>query len=329
MVESSGVPAHGSSTPLPPLHARWLDGMLGAATPPEVDATCGDCVMCKPPPEGASWAPDVRCCSYLPHLPNFLLGGALADDEAVVGRASVEARIAAGDAISPLGTAWTEAFDVAWKEHATRFGRDRALRCPDYVDEGGLCGIWKYRNAVCATYFCRVVRDGHGQRFWDAARVVLLTVEHDLARACLRELGVDERDWGRWEGRATELYRACFAIVAPLSWPEVAARCRPALAAEIEALRGLHAVLVHPRVPLVVRLAQVRSTPVPHDPSMTAVMAEGRTSGVLADEAMRRVLARFDGRPVPIVRRELAKEGLFVDLPTLQRLVDLGILVER
>lgn len=325
LVES--VPLHGSSTPLPPLHARWLDAMLGAPTPAEVDTTCDDCVMCKPPPTGTSWDPVARCCTYLPHLPNFLLGGALSDDS-VLARPSVEARIAAREGISPIGAGWTRAFAEAWQDRETWFGRERAMRCPHHIAEGGLCGVWKYRNAVCATYFCRTVRDGPGRRFWDAAREVLLTVEHDLSRSCLQELGVAADDWGEWFGRERELYRACFAIVAPLAWSDVLARCRPALAADIEALRALHATLLHPRVPLVLVLAPVRYTKTPHDSTVETVTPEGRDRGILADDAMKRALARFDGRATPIVTRELAREGMALKRPALQRLVDLGILIE-
>ena len=60
---------------------RWLGTLTGVHDPPsEPKATCGDCVMCAGVERSGSYvtfSPDVKCCSYVPHLANFLVGRSL------------------------------------------------------------------------------------------------------------------------------------------------------------------------------------------------------------------------------------------------------------
>lgn len=112
--------------------------------------------------------PQVKCCTYLPELPNFLVGRILADEDPAlaVGRATVEKRLQAGVAVTPLGLDRTPFYDLLYQHADTAFGRSHTLRCPHYIEEGGLCGIWQHRNSVCATWFCKHVRGAMGFRFW-------------------------------------------------------------------------------------------------------------------------------------------------------------------
>src|SRR5688572_8819300 len=96
---------------LPPLYARWMDALLAAPLPVESNATCGDCAMVLPAlPEGGpeSYRRDTKCCTFLPELWSFLVGGVLLDapepgSPAERGRRSVEARLDAGLGVTPLG----------------------------------------------------------------------------------------------------------------------------------------------------------------------------------------------------------------------------------
>src|SRR6516162_3798236 len=102
---------------LPTAQARWLDQLLGGPIPAETNATCHACAMVvdKSQGDGANdqgFNPEVKCCSFMPHLWNFLVGGVLEDDQAdPVGRTSVEARIDRGVAVTPLGLGPTPLFD--------------------------------------------------------------------------------------------------------------------------------------------------------------------------------------------------------------------------
>ena len=58
--------------------------------------------------------PNVKCCSYLPELWNFLVGGLLDDEHAdPAGRASIEARIDSGAGVTPLCLGQTPTYRAA------------------------------------------------------------------------------------------------------------------------------------------------------------------------------------------------------------------------
>ena len=94
---------------LPPLYAGWIDDLLDGPLPHESEATCEDCAMW--PGAGSSGAgalafhPETKCCTYIPSLPNFLVGRIVEDDDPAMapGRASVEARIDARLGVTPMG----------------------------------------------------------------------------------------------------------------------------------------------------------------------------------------------------------------------------------
>ncbi|HET9234949.1 MAG TPA: hypothetical protein VFP10_12480, partial [Candidatus Eisenbacteria bacterium] len=70
---------------LPPLYAAWMEKILPGKIPSENNATCDNCAMCAPEDQtpqssGFFFDPHVKCCSYLPELYNFLVGGILADE---------------------------------------------------------------------------------------------------------------------------------------------------------------------------------------------------------------------------------------------------------
>ena len=90
---------------LPRLQAAWLAQILGAPIPAESNATCEACAMVADRPEGGAsleqgFNPETKCCTYLPELWNYLVGGVLDDQDVDArGRASVEARIDRGLAV--------------------------------------------------------------------------------------------------------------------------------------------------------------------------------------------------------------------------------------
>lgn len=235
--------ASSSNSDLPPLQAGWVSAFLPAEIPRETKAACGDCVMC--PGKGAepedAFAPETKCCTFVPVIPNFLAGRALADPELGEGRRSLEARIAAGTDVSPLGLGITDDEQERYRtlKAAGLFGKPGAgLRCPHYVDrDGGLCGIWKHRAAVCATWFCRHERGQAGREFWMSARRLLAKVEDSLSVWCVSRAGLEpaalaalfpedrppdlERAWGPWRGREAEFFIECAKRVDALPWDEV------------------------------------------------------------------------------------------------------------
>ncbi|MBU6427393.1 MAG: hypothetical protein KGR26_00135 [Cyanobacteria bacterium REEB65] len=229
------------SAALPMHHRQWLELVLPGELWGERRATCHDCVMCRAGqgPTGPRFSPHTKCCTYLPELANFLVGQVLETVDSP-GRRSVVERIMAREAVTPLGLGKTRAFldDYAPQSFGVRDG----LRCPHYLSEnGGMCGIWQQRNAICATWFCHYDRGAVAKRFWAATSRFLSIVEQRLARWCARQVdpalaaefppmptvpgkpqtAADPSSrpaaWGTWAGREQDFYRACAARWAALS----------------------------------------------------------------------------------------------------------------
>ena len=157
---------------LPPLYAGWIADLLDGPLPHEGEATCEDCAMWPsagvPVSAGIAFNRETKCCTYIPALPNFLVGRIVEDNDPALapGRASVEARIDARLGVTPLGIDRPPVHALLYQTGmSSAFGRSRALRCPHYREEaGGACGIWRHRNGVCSTWFCKYSRGATGQR---------------------------------------------------------------------------------------------------------------------------------------------------------------------
>lgn len=192
-------------SPLPSLVADWVVDCVGGPVPIETSATCSDCAMCRPPNRmvtghAKAFQPDTKCCTFMPHLPNFVVGQILKDrsPSGAEGRVSVERRIDAKIGVTPLGLDPTEVYQLLYASSKdSSFGQSRALRCPHFIDRsGGLCGIWKYRNSICSTYHCKYVRGAIGRAFWERLRQLLLEVETALERWCVLQLAIGDAALG-------------------------------------------------------------------------------------------------------------------------------------
>ena len=146
---------------LPPLYAPWVHEVLGGAIPKEAAAACRRCVMLAPGRSGEGkrrifFDAKTLCCTYLPDLPNFLVGRILSDRSPAMayGRRTVRDRLRRQAGVTPFGLARPALYSLLYDSGAADgFGRSRSLHCPHHVD-GGPCGIWAHRCAVCATWFC-------------------------------------------------------------------------------------------------------------------------------------------------------------------------------
>ena len=175
---------------MPAVYRAWLPELFDRPALPEPRATCDDCAMCeKGGGAGALQAgffrPEVKCCSYHPTLPNYLVGAALRDEspELATGRTRLRAKIAARVGITPVWLAAPRKYLVLYDAaRESSFGRSEDLLCP-YFDRGASnCSIWPYRESVCATFFCKHAAGASGHAFWRALKRYLAHVEVALAR---------------------------------------------------------------------------------------------------------------------------------------------------
>ena len=353
-------------SPLPQLYAKWLNDLLPGPVPQETEATCDDCAMCRKggaASDAVFFHPELKCCTYVPELPNFLVGRILADEDPTMaaGRASLEARVAARIAVTPLGVGTPPVQGLLYREvGGAVFGRARALRCPHFQEDGGRCGIWPHRNAVCATWFCKHVRGAVGLRFWGRLEHLLGAVEDTLAYWCVLELevcsdalarlfklrgesgtpasidaaavdGLIDADhyrslWGNWHGREREFYEDAARRVDGLSWERILALGGPGLRILADLAIQAWTALTSRELPdpLVLGLFEA----VPLGLHASRVVSHNANDPLKLSKALLDVLPYFDGRPTREVLRTIERvSGLTLAPSLLRKLTDFEILV--
>ncbi len=338
---------------LPPLHARWLDAILAdPSLPDETHATCDDCAMLADPslPPGAlAFSPDTRCCTYLPTLANFLVGGALRD-ASPHGAASVRRRLAEGDGLSPIGLTVDPALVAAQHADRDRFGRDASLRCPHYEPVGGRCGVWAWREATCATWFCKHTRGERAKALWNRLHQLLARLERAVAWHCAMALDIppealarmapldrphgapradvlasDDALWGRWTGDVEGYFLACAALAEALSPAEVLSLGGAEARALAATVRLAQEQLLDDSLPARVALGRAQVAGI----SAASVRVQGYShlDPLEVPRALFDQLHHFDGRPIEEALSDAsASAGEEVPPEAVGMLVDFDVL---
>ncbi len=325
-----------------------------------------------PVPDGADVHPDAvffnpgtKCCTYLPRLPNFLVGAILADQAADMaeGRARVLERIGKKIGVTPLFVGAGGPYSVLYDNGDGVFGHSEAMRCPYYLEDriGGGCGIWRHRNSVCRTWFCKHERGAVAKRFWDSANELLMAVEENLAIHCLVTVGLDDAAlranvplrvppsrektgavtadeldgtvspktygalWGSWAGREEELYRRCSAIVRDLEWAEVERIGGAGVALLLRLARAAYGAAINDEVPERLEVGDFNVIRMGRETVRLATYSSYDPVDVSA--ALLPVLPAFDGSRVPDALRAIERDhGLVLRPQLVRKLVDHGLL---
>ncbi len=292
-------------------------------------------------------------------LPNFLVGRILldADPAPQAGRATVAKRIADALGATPLGLMQSPVFSMLYQSSSDAHGRSRTLRCPHYIEDGGRCGVWRNRNSVCATWFCKHIRGQVGLTFWRSLLRLLGQVEKALAQWCVLELQlgadalywmpewseqVDEitgatldnkvdqkayaRMWGAWRGREHAFFSQCAERVSPLSWADVLTICGPEVRMHAELARASYGRLISNDIPpaLVVGSFDVARM----ERGTTRVSTYSAYDPLDIPNAVIELLQYFDGRPTDDALAAIADErGIRVDADLVRKLVDFEMLL--
>jgi hypothetical protein len=345
-----------------------MDQLLTGPIPQETEATCDECAMLPPP--GVSldetdrfFHPETKCCTYVPALPNFLIGRILGDKDPALasGRATVKERLKSGVAVTPLGIGKPPVFSLIYEQAGTTvFGKCRSLRCPHYLEDGGRCGIWRHRTSVCSTWYCKHVRGAVSRGFWMALHKLLSAVEQMLTRWCVLQLdpGVTalghlfppppqpgERTrvypgevdghadpeayrslWGRWAGREETYYQECARHVEPLTWEQITAIGGPEISLYSRLVRDGHRQLLDRELPLSLRVGSFRVEKA--GPESSCVSGYSGTDPLDLPRALLDVLPFFDGRPTDEALSSIRVErNIKVHPGLVRKLVDFKILV--
>lgn len=234
-----------------PIYDRLFPEVFDRPEVVETRATCDTCAMCdhgqNSPVAMEYFQPDAKCCTYHPNLPNYLVGAILADtsEELAEGRRRIREKIASRIGVTPQFVAAPRKYNVLYQAARGQgfFGRTQTMMCPYFDKEnGGLCTVWKYREAVCSTYFCKYTAGKPGWEFWDTMKSYLFHVERTLAqfaaevvdrkvkepnleRTTLTKEDLEDRGpnvddyfsyWGGWVNREEEFYILCYKKVLEL-----------------------------------------------------------------------------------------------------------------
>lgn len=350
---------------LPPLYERWMLEALPGPIPRETLAPCLDCAMC--PKSGAArtaedvaFHPTTKCCTYVPDIPNYLVGRILAEPDPAMaeGRSSVERRIDGGLGVTPLGLGVSKADRATYRKitEENRFGREPAFRCPHYIDrDGGLCGVWKHRAAVCATWFCRYVRGDVGRTFWKAIERYLRWVEDTLSDWAVLELGLEpeamkllyriyandpneeveltaevrtrKRLWGAWWGREREFYRESARLVDGLSWAKIRGLGGATLEVRYRILMDCWNRLLAADVPPAVHAGRFFSASLDSGEMRFWSYSRYHPIDLPASFVMALMMARGGGSVEEVAKSIRAQTGIEADGAFLRKLLDVGLLV--
>lgn len=135
------------------------------------------------------YSPTIKCCTYFPQIPNFMLGLALKDDAC---RESVLEIIEAGWVL-PEGTIQPPIGVQLFADEYVkdRFGSSVLLRCPFLDKEHHNCRVYAYRSAVCASFFCENEHGDPGDNYWEALQEFVRQAEIALYQWAMTEAGID------------------------------------------------------------------------------------------------------------------------------------------
>jgi hypothetical protein len=228
---------------LPPVYRPVFSDFFDRAKPDETRATCADCAMCdkgEPSPVPMEYfLSDAKCCTYFPQLPNYLVGAILADDspDMALGKERIRERIKSRIGVTPHWLTRPHKMTLIMQSYSNAFGRAKSLLCPYYdtSNPSNSCTIWRHREAVCMTYYCKYAGGQRGFDFWSALKAYLGYAQRQLARHAQvavaegvlepvlqkNQLSVEDiedlppkasdymRWWGPWAVREEEFYVKC------------------------------------------------------------------------------------------------------------------------
>jgi hypothetical protein len=316
-------------------------------------------------PLDQAFQPNIKCCGYQPELYNFNAGRILADTHPLgeAARTFVRKRIAERVGVTPFSIAQPPVYRTIYENAAGAFGNAPVLRCPFYVDQdGGLCGVWAHREAVCTTYFCKYEHGAMGRIFWRVMTTLLAAIEYTLKLWLLREAGLDEetqadlwsrqeierrgarppldaatlgntvdpvryaKDWGNFLGREEEFYRRCAEIAGGLTWDDIVRIGGTPVVAAARSAKFVRDKIEKLEIPEQARLGTMVYFRI-RRPGEVRVHHQGVPLDWLdVPEKVAQNALRFESGPLAEVLAEMRAEGIPIDDELVRKLVEWQVL---
>lgn len=169
---------------VPRIYEGLLPKDILSFEPEETKATCDSCIMAKPRNRGdIFYELDLKCCTYYPFLPNYVVGAILSQETLATPSAvaSLREKIHKREYSLPLGLVAPPNYQVPFNHRKkNEFGRREDWLCPYFNHEQQNCGIWRHRGAVCTSFYCKSSYGNKGIQFWDQISNYLTYVEMAL-----------------------------------------------------------------------------------------------------------------------------------------------------
>ncbi len=173
---------------LPEIYHKILPTELLTADVRETKATCDNC-------NWKEYQPSLKCCTYEPYLPNYLVG-ALFENPSTSAQALqvLRRKIEKREYSLPVGMMASVRYQVHFNNREPEdFGNREDWLCPYYQREQQNCGVWRNRGAVCTTYYCQSNHGKKGIAFWEKFSDYLTYVEMAIMEDVLVHMGFSPR----------------------------------------------------------------------------------------------------------------------------------------
>lgn len=163
--------------------------------PRETKATCDSCAMAPGRTKGkVTYRDDLKCCTFHPFLPNFLVGAIFKDSVAGNAHQTFRDKINRREYSLPIGMVAPVKFQLEFNNRKEgEFGNREDWLCPYYNKKSQNCGVWRNRGVVCTTFFCKSSFGKVGLNFWDKLNSYIWYVELALLEEALVMLDFSPR----------------------------------------------------------------------------------------------------------------------------------------
>lgn len=152
----------------------------------ESRSTCFAC----PKVKEAGFHEDVRCCTVIPRVPNFMIGlGLKAGHEKISKQFAAGRFLPEGLIISPEELNRSLSFISAPEPGLP------SVVCPFLDLASKRCGIYEYRSTTCSSFFCKTDRGTASMQFWSDFADFGSQVESALSQWALVEAGFDLKEY--------------------------------------------------------------------------------------------------------------------------------------
>lgn len=156
----------------------------------ESKATCGACIQVP------RYESHLKCCTFHPFLPNYLVGKILLDEQKTPSFIThvLQHKISNRVYALPIGITAPISYQVEFNRYKDKkFGKNPDWLCPYYDLNQQNCGIWRNRGSVCTSFYCESSKGKKGKVFWEKSLDYLSYMEMALAEEALVNLDFSPR----------------------------------------------------------------------------------------------------------------------------------------